>query len=59
MLQRAGVQQQAQQLAARGARNLHLSTARHAAGCSFCAGVSLFGAFFMFLLGILIKNNYQ
>jgi hypothetical protein len=30
-----------------------------AAGCTFCAGTSIFGAFFMFLLGILIKNNYQ
>jgi len=30
-----------------------------AAGCSFCAGTSMFGAFFMFMLGILIKNNYQ
>lgn len=29
------------------------------AGCTFCAGTSLFGAFFMFMLGILIKNNYQ
>lgn len=30
-----------------------------AAGCTFCAGTSLFGAAFMLLLGILIKNNYQ
>jgi len=29
------------------------------AGCTFCAGTSIFAAFFMFLLGILIKNNYQ
>ncbi|KAI8463007.1 MAG: hypothetical protein J3K34DRAFT_445632 [Monoraphidium minutum] len=29
------------------------------AGCSICAGASIFSAFFMFLLGILIKNNYQ
>jgi hypothetical protein len=28
-------------------------------GCSACAGTSIFGAFFMFLLGVLIKNNYQ
>lgn len=27
--------------------------------CTFCAMVSVFGTFFMFLLGILIKNNYQ
>jgi hypothetical protein len=30
-----------------------------AVGCSACAGTSIFGAFFMFLLGVLIKNNYQ
>jgi hypothetical protein len=30
-----------------------------AAGCSACAGISIFGAFFMFLLGVLIQNNYQ
>jgi hypothetical protein len=29
------------------------------AGCSFCSGVSAFGTFFMFLLGILIQNNYK
>jgi hypothetical protein len=29
------------------------------AGCTFCSMTSAFGAFFMFLLGILIKNNYQ
>lgn len=29
------------------------------AGCTFCAGASAFGAFFLFLLGILIKSNYQ
>ena len=28
-------------------------------GCTLCAGASIFSAFFMFLLGILIKNNYQ
>jgi hypothetical protein len=29
------------------------------AGCTFCSMVSAFGTFFMFLLGLLIKNNYK
>ncbi|KAG2485993.1 hypothetical protein HYH03_015315 [Edaphochlamys debaryana] len=28
-------------------------------GCTFCALLSGFGAFFMFLLGICISNNYE
>lgn len=28
-------------------------------GCTLCAGASIFSAFFMFLLGVLIKSNYQ
>lgn len=28
------------------------------AGCTFCAMMSGFGAFFMFFLGILIRNDY-
>jgi hypothetical protein len=35
------------------------STPPPCTGCSFCAGTSLFGACFMFLLGVLIKHNYQ
>lgn len=35
-----------------------LRIAAHA-GCSLCAGASVFCAFFMFFLGVLIKNNYQ
>ncbi|GFR51655.1 hypothetical protein Agub_g14088 [Astrephomene gubernaculifera] len=29
------------------------------AGCTFCTLMSGFGAFFMFFLGICIKNNYE
>jgi hypothetical protein len=36
-----------------------VAAAAAAVGCSACAGTSIFGAFFMFLLGVLIKNNYQ
>jgi hypothetical protein len=32
---------------------------RNEPGCSLCAGASIFSAFFMFFLGILIKSNYQ
>jgi hypothetical protein len=32
---------------------------RRPAGCTFCSGLSAFGTFFMFLLGILIQNNYK
>jgi hypothetical protein len=28
------------------------------AGCTFCAVISVFGTFFMFMLGILIQSNY-
>lgn len=31
----------------------------NAAGCTFCAMISGFGAFFMFFLGICIKSGYQ
>ncbi|GAX74492.1 hypothetical protein CEUSTIGMA_g1941.t1 [Chlamydomonas eustigma] len=30
----------------------------NAAGCTFCAGMSVFGAIFMAILGICIKANY-
>lgn len=36
-----------------------LLTFRSSAGCTFCSMVSAFGTFFMFLLGLLIKNNYK
>ncbi|KAL6765409.1 hypothetical protein V8C86DRAFT_797143 [Haematococcus lacustris] len=29
------------------------------AGCTFCTLMSVFGAFFMFFLGICIKSNYK
>lgn len=27
--------------------------------CTFCAGLSAFGVFFMTMLGVLIRHNYQ